>query len=75
MKIVNIDGENLLIFWTTWGLLMELSGKMFHSKPGLHTFETRDSLLLRGYIFGKIIRGGGSNGTPVHYISRKLSTS
>ena len=43
MKIVNIDGENLLIFWTTWGLLMELSGKMFHSKPGLHTFEVRDS--------------------------------
>ena len=26
---VNIDGENLHIFWTTWGILMTFSGKMW----------------------------------------------
>ena len=30
MKRVNIDGENLHIFWTTWGILMmTFSGKMW----------------------------------------------
>ena len=29
MKIVDIDGENLHIFWTTWGISMKLSGKMW----------------------------------------------
>ena len=30
MKRANIDGENLHIFWTTWGILMiTLSGKMW----------------------------------------------
>ena len=29
MKIVNIDGENLLIFWTKWGISMKTSGKMW----------------------------------------------
>ena len=28
-KIVNIEGENLHIFWTTWGISMMLSGKMW----------------------------------------------
>ena len=26
MKIVNIDGENFHIFWTTWGILINFSG-------------------------------------------------
>ena len=29
MKIVNIDGENLHIFWTTLGISMKFSGKMW----------------------------------------------
>ena len=27
MKIVNIEGENLPISWTTWGMSMKFSGK------------------------------------------------
>ena len=26
---VNIDGENLPIFWTTWGILITFSGKIW----------------------------------------------
>ena len=29
MKIANIDGENLHIFWTTWGISMNFLGKMW----------------------------------------------
>ena len=29
MKTVNIDGENLYIFWTTWDISMKFSGKMW----------------------------------------------
>ena len=29
MKIVNYDGENPLMFWTTRGISMEFSGKMW----------------------------------------------
>ena len=29
MKRVNIVGENPHIFWTTWGILMTFSGKMW----------------------------------------------
>ena len=29
MKIANIDWEILHIFWTTWGISMKLSGKMW----------------------------------------------
>ena len=29
MKIVNIDGENLHIFWTTGEILMTFSGKLW----------------------------------------------
>ena len=28
MKIVKFDGENLHIFWTTWGVSMNFSGKL-----------------------------------------------
>ena len=39
---LNINGENLKMFWTTWGISMTFSGKMWlmiilsHRKPGLH---------------------------------------
>ena len=29
MNIVNIDGENLHIFWTSWEISMKYSGKMW----------------------------------------------
>ena len=28
MKIINIDGGNLHMFWTTWGISMKFSGNM-----------------------------------------------
>ena len=36
MKILNIDGENLQIFWTTWGILMNFSGKMTYDNIKNH---------------------------------------
>ena len=29
MKIVNIDGENHQIFWTTWEILVKFSGNVW----------------------------------------------
>ena len=29
IKMVNIEGENLRIFWTTWGISMTFSGEMW----------------------------------------------
>ena len=29
MKIVNIDRESLHVFWTTWGISMRFSGKIW----------------------------------------------
>ena len=29
MKIVNIEGQNLHIIWTTWGISMNFSGNMW----------------------------------------------
>ena len=29
MKIDNIEGENVQIFWTTWDILMKFAGKMW----------------------------------------------
>ena len=57
MKIVNIGGENLHIFWTTWGISIRLSGKtrlISHKKQGF--------TLLRKHIFGKTTGGGTGEG-------------
>ena len=40
MKIVNFDGENLHILWTTWGISIKCLGKIYDNikslkKPGL----------------------------------------
>ena len=37
MKIVNYDGENLRIFWTTWEISMKLSWKMWPPPTHTHT--------------------------------------
>ena len=29
MKIVNIDGKNLYLFWTTWGISVKFSEKIW----------------------------------------------
>ena len=47
MKVVNIDGENLHIFWTTWETSVKLSGKMWI------TLSLEDTLLEKP-------QGGGS---------------
>ena len=53
IEIANIEREGLDIFWTTWGISMKFSAKMWlmiilsHKKPGLQT-------LFRRYIFGKM---------------------
>ena len=62
MKIVNIDGENLHIFWTTLGILMEFWGNMW-LRIILKVTKTRASPLSRRYIFGKTKRW--SNWTQV----------
>ena len=36
MKIVNNDEENLRIFWTTRGISMKFSGKMYHENIKSH---------------------------------------
>ena len=34
ITIVNIDGENINIFWTTWDIVMNFSGEMRLKKQG-----------------------------------------
>ena len=62
MKIVNIDGESLHIYWTTWGILMKSSREIWPmiilkitKKPGLHPLSRR-------CIFGKTTGGGWGGG-------------
>ena len=55
MTMVNIE-ENLHIFWTSWGISVKFSGKMWliilsHKKPGFHPFSEK-------HIFGKTTGGG-----------------
>ena len=56
MKTVNIDWENLQIFWPTWGRKDAIYDKIKSNKnPEFHP-------LLRRYIFGKTTGGGGGGG-------------
>ena len=45
MKTVNIGGENLYIFWTTWRICMKFSGKMWLMIILKVTKDTSQSLL------------------------------
>ena len=65
MKIANIDKEILHIVWTTWGISIKFSGKMWlmiilsHKKPEFRS-------LFRRCMFQKITReGGGGAGKGV----------
>ena len=62
MKIVNVEGENLHIFWTVWRISMPFTVKMWlmiilknHKNPGLRPF-------LKTYILGKNTGGRGGRG-------------
>ena len=73
MKIVNIDRENLHIFWRTWGILNEMfrtsvtfGNTKSHKKAELHPLSRR-------YIFGKTT--GGVKLIPQHFIGSSLSFS
>ena len=52
ITIVNVDGENLHIFWTAWGIATKFSEKMWFmiillkvtKKPGLHLHSKRGIL-------------------------------
>ena len=51
MNIVNIEEENLHIFWMTWGISVKFSGKMTsHKKSGLYP-------LSEIFVFGKTTGG------------------
>ena len=51
MKIVNIDGENLHVFWTAWEISMKFSRKMWLmiilivTKNQVFTFFLEDAFL------------------------------
>ena len=61
IKIVNIEGENVHIFWMTWGISMNFSGKMWvmndniksHKKIGFTLFQ-------KDTFFGKATGGAQS---------------
>ena len=59
MKIVNIDGEILYIIWTTWGISMKLSGKMWIMIILKVSKNQGFTLQPRRYTFGKTTGGGG----------------
>ena len=66
-KVVNIEEENLHIFWTTKGISMKFTGKMWLmiiskvKKEGLHPFSEK-------HIFGKSTEGwGGGLVTLIHW--------
>ena len=64
MKIVNIDGENYHIFWTTWRISMNFSGKMWLTTVLKFTKKQGFTLFLEDSLFKKpqAGEGGGSNG-------------
>ena len=67
MKIVNIDidGENVQIFWTTWEISMIFSGKMWLMVILKVKKNGASSSLSRRYVLGKTTGvGGGSNWSP-----------
>ena len=60
MKIANIDRENIYIFWTTSGIWMKFSGKMWlmiilklKKKQVLYVSSKERGTLFRRYIFEK----------------------
>ena len=75
MKIVNYDGENLRIFWTTWEISMKLSWKLWPrlpSPPPPHT-HTHTPHLFKLFHFVKCQLVFNFTGGPVQAHSDKGS--
>ena len=76
MKIVNIEEENLHIFWTSWGISIKFYKKEAtydkikpHKNPGRHPFSGK-------HLFWKITRVGGGrrlNWPPTPYLNFSFS--
>ena len=66
MKIVNIDRENYHIFWTTWRISMNFSGKMWLTTVLKFTKKQGFTLSLEDPLFEKPQAGGGAGqvGSP-----------
>ena len=64
MKIANIDREILHDFWTTWGISMKLSGKMYFMIILKFTINQGFTLCLDNTIFKKPQGGGGGQTDP-----------
>ena len=62
MKIVNIDGEILHIFWMTWGISIKFSGKIWLMIIIKVTKNEGFTLSLEDTVFEK--PQGGSNWPP-----------
>ena len=63
MKIANIDREIIRIFWTTWGISMKFSGKMWLmiilkvTKTQLFTLSLEDTFFGKPqYTFGELLQ-------------------
>ena len=64
MKIANIDWEILHIFWTTWGISMKFSGKMWPMIKFTVTKNQPFTLFLEDTFFGKPQEGGHIDPPP-----------
>ena len=60
MKVATIDRETLHNYWTTWGISMKFSGKMWHMIILDVTKNQGVTLSLEDKFFEKL-QGGGSN--------------
>ena len=50
---INVEWENLHIFWTTWGTLMKFSGKMWiNIKPQKNKTKKNNASLVFGFGYG-----------------------
>ena len=45
VEVVNIDGENVHILWTTWGIFIKFSGKMLRMIIMTRNFSLNDTFL------------------------------
>ena len=63
IKMVNIEEENLHIFWTSWGISMKVSGKMWVMRI-LKVTKKQGSILSLKNTFLEKPHGEGSNSSP-----------
>ena len=78
MKIVNIEEENLQIFWTSWGISMKFKKKDVtydkikpHKNPGRHPFSGKHLFWKNTRVRG--VGGRRSNWPPTPYLNFSFS--